>query len=278
MNYRARLVLEVLFICFSLCVVAPRLSSAQPAAVATTAITDPDNRITFSLGYSFGWANFTTSTPTNALLGETSGNEPLLGLSAEYGRNSRLLFDFKLALANFGRLIDTTENITPTADSTATDVRRSVITDASARWRFTSLASKNAVAGFLTLNTGIILDAQSEDPGTHIDDASSYLFIGPSLIADFDRTEFLLDLLVGQSEVMTNVELFAKKWDTDTLRVKPRIRLSLLPDDNAQDTKKSGMDFRPLILGLWCDLGVSESTADTYVLFVSKPVWSTDSP
>ena len=120
---------------------------------------------------------------------------------------------------------------------------------------------ENAI--FLTFNTGFIFDADDEDEGL-VEDASSYMFVGPTVRATTGtKTSLLVDLLIGQSEVLTDVELFSKSWSRkEMLRFRPRIRFILTQGKFFKDN--------PTMIGMWSDLGIADTTGDTYVVFVAR--------
>ncbi len=276
--------LPVLLVGFHLLVVAVQ-------AKATTAA-DAENRVGLSLGYSFSQSSFNTI-PTDATtaLTNTAGNEPLITLSAEIQRKSQVSIDLKFGLANFGRLIavgsptDTasssgndTTSTTGDEAAMAADVRRSILADLSFRfrlWQAGREVNTSPLSVFLTLNTGFVFDAQDDKSGTTIEDASSYVFAGPSFRATFtDRSELMTDLLVGQSEVMTGHEIFSRSWkDSRTFRVRPRVRF-VLDDADSTSSTSGTLPLTPLIIGFWGDLGFDNETGDTYAVFISKPIWS----
>lgn len=237
---------------------------------------DEPQRVSLWLGYSFGLTQF-DAVPAQgvSLLNETTGNEPLVALIGEVGGKSATSAEVILALANFGQLITATGPAGSTADSaTAADVRRSLLLDFSLRRKLFPNRAPNVQ---LTLNTGFVLDAQSDEEGENVADASSYFFIGPMgrFVAGKDSSfaEVEAELLVGQSEVMTRVEPFSRPWsDNRTLRVRPKATFTLLGKKKGQARSL----VLPVSFGLWCDLGFDSRTGDTYALFVSRPIWSTD--
>ena len=223
-----------------------------------------NNKYVFSLGYSFG----RTNSPLNVEKSINSGNQrdsaPLLALYAELNRYHRVGGSVRLALANFGRLTkflsaDPSDPSTTTDDSLGT-VRRSIIAEFDVHTRFGN-ADKSSF--MLLLNTGFIFDAQGDDNAGSVADASSYFFLGAAIETSFrNGSQLRVDALIGQSEVMTDIELFSKAWSKkDVIRFRPKIRFLL---------KDKIFKKNPVILGLSADLGVSDKFGDTYVVFLSR--------
>lgn len=257
--------------------------SPRPAAQTSTADSaHKSSRLMLGIGYSFGHASFNSPFPDDnlfAALSDESGNEPMVSLSAESGRGSWLWTDLKLGLSSFGRVMsveDSTggasENPSGGAEAMLPDVRRSIIADLTLRTAGFPLAGEGLTAHF-GLNTGFIFDAQDDEEMTEVEDASGYFFVGPSFVAKFDQdTEVLVDIFAGQSEVMTNLEIFSRGWDDNrTFRMKPRIRAFLGPEEDKNDDE-DGFSLTPLIIGLWTDVGFDDETGDTFVIFFTKPV------
>ncbi|MCA9752371.1 MAG: hypothetical protein KC591_09285 [Gemmatimonadetes bacterium] len=252
---RRNLVLLLVVVCFAF----PRSTAAEDS-------------VTLWLGYSFGAASF--ETPSNsALAEETKGNEPLLALIGEVGLSRNVESTFILSMANFGYLVAAEDTAASTTPEDFAQVRRSVLADATIRWRIGGDSDRSL---FATWNTGFVFDAQS-DPSNVVQDASSYMFAGLSgkmAMGDTSKryAQITLEALVGQSEIMTDQELFSKSWsDGRTVRYRPKLTFNLL-----DDRPNNATSLTPLSIGLWADLGTSSETGDTYVIFFSRPFWNTD--
>ena len=216
----------------------------------------PDgNKLKVSLGWSFGFANSPFAAGDDNLDHDSA---PLIALQAHVDDIDIARVDVLLALANFGRLTSIVESggggVT---DSTATaEVRRAMLADL-------SVVFLKQFAVKLNVNGGFVFDAQREADSTSVADASAYIFIGPQLQACFDKSRLVVDLLVGQSEVMTGVDLFSQTFDKHMLRFRPRLHFTM---DGIKDDKV-------IAVGMWADLGFSEKHGDTYEVFVSFPIW-----
>lgn len=262
-----------------------------PAAAAQDSESlDPSKPyMAFLLGYSFGLANspFSDLTSVGAASGtDAEGNEPLVAAVATIGGHSGFRLDLKLAMASFGRLVDITGgNGTASPEDTAlssmADVRRSLLADLTFRWRISRLGSTDgSLALYLGSNIGFLFDVQGKEENQSLPDASSYVLLGPSFRADVGQgSTLLLDLFAGQSEVMTNQELFSGTWKFRETRIRPRIRLTFNDQDRIEgssetDNDKSGFFDRPFVIGLWGDLGLDDEHGDTYALFISTTIES----
>lgn len=274
------------FFCVSLLIlIAPVTGFAKDVGTTTTAVelskAAPDslweavriqrkksnshNLLLFSLGYSFGNANapLQASESLDGGSNTSTANAPLISLVAELRRHHAFGATVKLALANFGRL---TKFAIPTSSGSedvevdAPQVRQSLIADLDLQYRFWQPPGLDVLG---VVNTGFLFDAERSDYSTEVPDASSYLFVGPALKARFaEQTELRVDLLFGQSEVMTNLELFSgDRRSKDTWRVRPRVRF-LLGDGKFEKAA--------VVLGVWADLGFGAKYGDTYVVFISR--------
>jgi hypothetical protein len=243
--------------------------SAQGKKSSLAAALAANNRMTLSLGWSFGAASFDSPLPAGrSLSGEARGNEPLIAAVAEVGRHKPWQGTLILALANFGRLVEGENSGGGEPDTLTADVRRAVLADLSVRYRL--VGSHESVQVLASLNSGFVFDAARGDEDDEVLDAKSYIFAGPLLTSAIGSSaEFHVEFLVGQSEVMTDHELFSREWDKETLRFRPKIGFGLFGDDSSAD---SSVSITPLFITFWADLGVSEESGDTYVVTFSKPI------
>ena len=115
----------------------------------------------------------------------------------------------------------------------------------------------------IMLNGGFLFDAENDDNG-EVPDASSYLFVGPSVKATFgQKSQLVLDLLFGQSEIMSDIELFSRSPSRkEMLRFRPRINFAIGEGSLAESGR--------IYVGMWADLGVDERVPDTFVIFIMK--------
>jgi len=240
---------------------APAGVRAQQADSVSTDATH--HVIRLLLGYSFGYASFDSPQPPGSVLDKSdSGNEPLLAVVTELNRDGALGMDVRLALASFGHVI----NVAGEQDS---DVRRSVLADGVLRWR----PSARHPSFFLSANGGFVFDAQDDSQGTGVTDAKSYLMVGPQVRTPVGKSEIGIDLFLGASEVMTGEEIPDWHLGQDDLRIRPRLTFNLVGGAKAESEKSF---LVPLTVGLWGDLGFSDKDNDTFVVFIARPIWSTD--
>jgi len=228
----------------------------------------PENYISFGLGYSFGQANtpFAGEAGSSVDLTDSHGNEPLVALTAVIGRTAPLRSDVTLALASFGRMVKIVGDETVPDTANASDVRRSILADLILRQRFFPSRNKSL---YTSLNLGFLFDPQANEGNEIVPDASGYLMAGLSYLTQMGRNSSLtLDLLFGQSEVMTNLDLFDGAWRWEYTRVRPRVRFHL----DKEDELKGSHLFDDLAFGIWADMGLDKTFGDTYVVFISKGV------
>ncbi len=250
------------------------VSSVVPSAAGDDSSDTKKTEVKIAFGYSFGLASASSdaATANSKIKGNERDNDPLVSIGTTIGVNERVRTDLVLGLANFGRIKEFLED--PGTQSASIvelpDVRRSVIADLSLRSEIFARDDdkKNKYIRFYgTLNMGFLFDAQQDEANERVEDASSYFLAGPSLQTRVgDYSEVMIDFLAGQSEVMTNIEPFSRRWSRETLRMRPRIRFYL--DD--RDRNETNAKEAAIILGLWADLGFSEHQGDTYVVFISR--------
>lgn len=259
-----------------ICLIALGCFATQGAAfggdVANAAAVPADsNEVSILLGYSFGLANnpFRDASPTTD--NSASANEPLLGFFARLGPDQPVHLDLTLAMANFGRLVGLVKGQEASPANGVADVRRSILVDATIGARLATFSGSCARL-FLSGNVGFVFDAQA-DQGNSVEDASSYLMVGPTLQARFGKGSSLaLDLFAGPSEVMTNREIFSSAWRFRDTRIRPRILFALDSRDNSKHADKNSFFDGKFMFGLWADLGMSKDFGDTYALFISRSI------
>jgi len=239
------------------------LAVADPPDSTETKL--PENYISFGLGYSFGQANTPFSAEAASDLTDSHGNEPLIALTAVLGKSKPFRSDVTLALASFGRVVNLVDEA-ETDTTAASDVRRSILADLILRRRFFPSKNKSLYTSF---NVGFLFDAQANEHQEIVPDASGYLMAGLSYLTDVGHNSSLnMDLLFGQSEVMTNLDLLDGRWTWQYTRIRPRIRFHL---DKRDELSKSRF-FDDIVFGVWADMGLDKAFGDTYVLFISKGV------
>lgn len=221
---------------------------------AAEAELDTTNALIVSLGWSFGIAN-----SPFAPLGDSGERDsaPLVALNAHVNEYSFAKVDLLLALANFGRLVSELQPGGAEQADSATAVRRAILADMSALF-----FRQSPVA--LNLNAGFVFDAQGQEEAA-VKDASAYLLLGPHMeaVLPAKKGKVSVDLLVGQSEVMTGADLFSQSFDKDILRFRPRLHFTMI------GLRKG----TPISVGMWADMGFSDKYGDTYEVFVSFPIW-----
>lgn len=225
--------------------------------------------VSLVLGYSFGLANNPFGdAPGDGSDNKVSENEPLLGFSARLGESTPVHADLALAMANFGRLVQVINDAQST--EAAADVRRSILADLTIRPRIVDFGHQ--IHLYASSNVGFVFDAQ-KDQNDAVQDASSYLLVGPTLQAGIgERSLLTLDLFAGQSEVMTNLELFSSEWTLGETRFRPRIGFILDNEDNANGGGENSYFNGKFMFGLWADMGLSDRYGDTYAIFVSRSI------
>ncbi len=234
---------------------------------AVSAAAAGDSAITVKLGYSFSNASLPTSQVDIVSLDE-SGNEPLLAISGTTKIVNGFTAEVVLAMGSFGRnaQVDTSDG-SSSEFVDAVSTRRSLLADMTLRQHLYGRDSWSIMA---TYNAGFLFDAQKEEENVEVQNASSYHLAGITMSAVVDKTQgrrFGFDFLLGYSEIMTDIEPFSLPLETETLRIRPRIRF-----DFGDCTDTEATFLHKVTISLWGDLGIGENYGDTYALTLSKAI------
>jgi hypothetical protein len=188
---------------------------------------------------------------------------PFVNAGVVFGSGSGWTARVMALFANFGRLVNKANVTEFSEQSSGTAVRRALMSD------FTVMsplrAPRNVGIAWDVVNTGFVMDAQGQAGDENPLDVASYLFTGASLFfRDPDKNAAIIDVHVGVSELMTGDEVFDfSHRSKPSLRIRPRFWI--------QFWNGLGKD-RPLELGFWGDLGISQNEPDAITAFISMPL------